>query len=569
MPRRTCHFLRQVLLPAAVAALLVGLASAAEKKEAAKPEKPSSPAAKSQKAAPEASPQEGGPTYKVKKEPFKIEVTLKGTFEAEKTVEISVRPDVWAMYEVVKAAEHGQAVKRGDVLVQFDTEKIDDEIADLRLKRALSDLAFKQAEENLKILQASTPVDLKAAERAQKIAHEDLEKFVRADRALSEKSANYMLRSAENYLENQQDELRQLEKMYKADDLTEETEEIVLKRQRRAVESAEHMVETTRANRDDTLKFDLPRRQEALEQGAVKQDLTAARAKFSLPAALSQAQRDFEKLKLDRTREEEKLKKILADRATMTVKAPTDGVVYYGRFTRGKWSGMEQVAESLRPGGVVMKNAVFMTVVKPRPVFVRTSVAEADVAKLRPGMKGTVQPTAFAEVKLEAAVDRIDAIPSATDSFEVRLGLRSDPLPASIVPGMTSTAKIVSYHDRSAIAIPSKALFTEELDERQTYVYLIAAGKPAKRPVTVGKRADDRVEIVRGLAAGDEILLERPKEDEKAKAERPPEKAAKAKADRPPEKEAKQKPPEKKESSTPAQKEKRARRQKDSSKSVP
>jgi len=567
MPRRTRHLFHPVLLAAVVAALLVGLASAAEQKEAAKSEKPSPSASKPEKAPPEASPREGGATYKVKKEPFKIEVTLKGTFEAEKAAELSVRPDVWAAYEVVKAAEHGQTVKRGDVLVQFDVEKIDDEIAELRLKRAISDLAFKQAEENLKILEASTPVDLKLAERAQKIAHEDLEKFLRADRALSEKSANFMLRSAENYLENQQDELRQLEKMYKADDLTEETEEIVLKRQRRAVEAAEHMVETTRASRDDTLKVDLPRKQETLEHAAVKQDLLAAKAKSSLPAALGQAQRDFEKLKLDRGREEDKLKKLLADRAAMTVKAPVDGVVYYGRFTRGKWSGMEQVAESLRPGGVVMKNAVFMTVVQPRPVFVRSSVSEADVDKLRPGVKGTVQPTAFADLKLEAAVDRIDAIPSAADSFEVRLGLRTDPLPVSIVPGMTCTAKIVPYHDKSAIAIPSKALFTDEVDERQTYVFLVEAGKPKKRTVTVGKRADDRVEIVRGLAAGDEILLERRKEDEKAKAERPPEKAAKAKADHPPEKAAKDKPPA--DASKPAQKEKRARRQKDSPKNVP
>jgi len=549
--------IRHFFLPVVAVALWVGLASAAERKEAAKSEKPSPPAAKPEKTPPEASPREAGATYKVKKEPFKIEVTLKGTFEAEKTAEVSVRPDVWAALEVVKAAEHGQTVKRGDVLVQLDLEKIDEEIAELRLKRAISDLAFKQAEENLKALEASTPVDLKLAERAQKIAHEDLEKFLRADRALSEKNANFALRSAENYLENQQDELRQLEKMYKADDLTEETEEIVLKRQRRAVEVAEHVVEMARASRDDAFKVDLPRRQETLEQAAVKQDLLAAKLKVSLPVALNQAQREYEKLKLDRSREEEKLKKLLADRAAMTVKAPLDGVVYYGRFTRGKWSGMEQVAESLRPGGIVMKNAVLMTVVQPRPVFVRSSVFEADVAKLRPGMKGTVQPTAFADVKLEAAVERIDAIPSAADSFEVRLGLRAEPSSASIVPGMTCTAKIVPYAEKNAIAIPSKALFTEEMDERQTYVFAIEAGKAKKRPVTVGKRADDRVEIVRGLAEGDEILLERPKEDEKAKADRPPEKEAKDKA------------PQKKDSSTPPQKEQRAGKQKDSSKKLP
>ena len=42
--------------------------------------------------------------------------------------------------------------------------------------------------------------------------------------------ANFSVKSADNMLAYEKEELRQLEKMYKADDLVEETEEIVLKR---------------------------------------------------------------------------------------------------------------------------------------------------------------------------------------------------------------------------------------------------------------------------------------------------------------------------------------------------
>ena len=53
---------------------------------------------------------------------------------------------------------------------------------------------------------------------------------------------------------------------------------------------------------------------------------------------------------------------------------------------------------------------------------------------------------------------------------------------------------------------------TDELDD-QRYVYLVGKdGKPAKRNVTVGQKTDKLVEIVEGLAQGDKVLLEAPKE---------------------------------------------------------
>jgi len=512
------HRIHRLTLCAALGALVAGsLLWGAEPKGVAPPGKPGFSAAKSAEtpkpppeAAKPAGPEGAGP-YRVKRELFKIEVTLKGMLEGEKTAEVAVRPDLWAAFEVVKAAEHGQAVKRGDVLVQFDAEKIDDEIADVKTRRAIADLMFKQAEETLKGLVASTPLDLESSDRTQKHAHEDLAKFLKLDRPLLEKSATFLLKYSEDYLDNAQDELKQLEKMYKADDLTEETEKIVLKRQRRSVDRAEFLVETSRANRDETLKIDLPRRQIALEQGLKKLDIAAAKVKVSLPAALSQAQLEFDKLKTDRGRDDRRLKKLLADRELMTLKAPIDGVVYYGRFARGRWSGAEMLVEGLRPGGMVMKGAVVMTVVQTRPLVLRSSLGEADVQKVRPGMKGTVRCAALPELKLSASVSRVDAIPLAADTFEVHARIQADSKTEAVVPGMSCSVEVLAYSKDKAVVIPAKAVMSDEKDETRKYVFLVEQGKPRERDVAVGKRSDDRVEIIAGLTEGDEILLERPK----------------------------------------------------------
>jgi len=489
--------------------MAAGPLRAAEPTAAAKPDAPDKKAAGSP-------PGETPPTHKVKREVFKVELTAKGVFEAATTAEVVLRPEVWSNLEVVKAVEHGQAVKRGDLLIQCDLTKIDEEIADLRTKAALSALTLKQAEENLRMLDAATPLDLKIAERTQHNAEEDLARFLKIDRPMTEKLADYLVKMAAQSVEYEREELRQLEKMYKADDLTEETEEIVLKRQRNAVEAAEFFAERARALRDETLQVEVPRRKEALEQNSQRQDLLNAKAKVTLPAAVEQQRRELAKLKLERAKEEDRLKKLQADRESLTVRSPADGLAYYGRFVRGKWSGADTMAESLRRGGSISKNAVVMTIVALRPMFIRATVAEGDLDKIRPGLSATVRPAAYPDLKLPGTVARVDSVPSAPDSFDARIDVKldvGDRRFASLVPGMTCTATLLPYVDKRALVVPAKAVFEDDVDEDSRYVFVVGKdGKPQKRPVVVGKKGDDKVEIVRGLAEQEEVLLERPKE---------------------------------------------------------
>ena len=88
-------------------------------------------------------------THKVKKGPFRVEVDLDGIFEAQNQSELFVRPQEWAGLSVLKAVEHGAAVKQGDLVLVFDTEKIDRAIVDLRTEVQLDELALKQAEAQL------------------------------------------------------------------------------------------------------------------------------------------------------------------------------------------------------------------------------------------------------------------------------------------------------------------------------------------------------------------------------------------------------------------------------------
>jgi multidrug resistance efflux pump len=314
---------------------------------------------------------------------------------------------------VKQAVEHGATVSKGDLLIALDLEKMDQVIRDLESERTLNEIALKLAEEELPILERSTPADLAAAERAKKIADEDLKKFLEVERDFSEKSANFNVRRAKEYLEYAKEELRQLEKMYKSKDLTEETEEIILKRQRNTVEMAEWSVKVAEKSRDDLLKTDLPRRDQAFQESAQKQTLALEKARATLPLTLNQKRLSLAKLKYDREKALDRLAKLKRDRELLTVKAPSDGIVYYGKCVRGQWTTAATVAPRLQRGGILMPEEVLITIVKPQSLFVRAVVEEKDLQHLRPGMIGKVAPATRPNARLTAKVQSSTAPPSS------------------------------------------------------------------------------------------------------------------------------------------------------------
>ena len=452
-------------------------------------------------------------TYKVKKRTLKIEITLDGIFEGRSMAEIAMHGKEWAEYEILKAVEHGTAVKPGDFLIALDTEKIDRTIADLQRDQALGRLALQEAELQVQLLQSTMPLDIAQSERARRVAEQDYVQFTKVDRPLSERVMNFMVKMSEDFLAYEKEELRQLEKMYKADDLVEETEEIILKRARDSVERATFNLERAKTERETILKLSLPRAEEMLKLNGLRQEIDWKRSQATIPNAGRRMELALEKLKIERGRSEERLQKLLADREQMTVKSPIEGVVYYGRCNRGKWSNVDNFLEKLRRGGRVQNEDVFMTVVASRPLVVRTTIPERQLQHVKPGLQGFVQPTGFSDVKLTAIIERISAAPLGSQGFDATVTVAIDESTPPLVPGMSCELRLVPYCKSDALTIPAAALGTDDQDPRKFYVCLPSKdGKPAKRPVTLGKRADRQVEILKGLAEGDEILAECPKE---------------------------------------------------------
>jgi HlyD family secretion protein len=446
-------------------------------------------------------------THTVEAGPFKVEVTLEGVFEAQTAHEILLQPEVWSTLKVENVAEEGETVEEGDLLLKLETEQIDDEIRDQKFALDLSRLSREQAIANLKSLQKSVPLDMEAAQRSHRIAQEELDYFLNVTEQQRKESAEESLKSSTYSVEYAQEELDQLEQMYKADDLTEQTEEIILKRAQRDVERAEYFLDLAQTRFDRTMEMDLPREKQQVEESAVRAEIALRKADATLPSSLDKERIELEKLNEAHRKLTEKLEHLQDDRRLLTVKSPGAGVVYYGQADRGKWTTAATVRKQLRPGGTVSANSVIMTVVSTEPGFVRVDIPEKDYRHFREGAPVSITPTAFPDLSLSGECGERAPVAVSPGTFDGRIDYEPKEGQPQPLPGMTCKVTITAYSSDSALTVPSSAVFGEE-DDR--HVFVKDGEESRKQPVETGETSDGKTEITKGLAEGDVILLEKP-----------------------------------------------------------
>ncbi len=453
-------------------------------------------------------------THKVEKKPFKIERTVKGVLAAEEAAEISYRPHPSVQpppsqgpLTIRSVAAHGARVHKGDVVAAFDTTKLNEVLDDLEKERKTLEVGIKLAEEELPLFEKTVPTELAAAAFAKKRADEELGYFLETGKAQAVKTLDMMVKSSKFYLEYAQEELRQLEKMYKANDLTEETEKIILRRQQNYVEMAAFMYQDSLLDRDYALKYTLPGKEKLLKDTQVKATQGLEKARKTLGPTAEQKRVALAKMRHDLEKNAHRLDKLRKDRDAMTVRAPIDGIVYHGKFHNGQWSHSGAAEGKLVPHGTVQPDEVFLTIVKPRPITVRLTIDEKDVHLLKPGAKGTAKVLYRPDRKFPARVTKLATVPSAPGKYDAVVAL--DGADEDLMPGMGCSVKFVPYSKKDAIAIPTSALHEED-DKYVVHVFVGKGVKPETRTVTPGRADGDQTEIVSGLREDEEILLERP-----------------------------------------------------------
>jgi len=440
-------------------------------------------------------------THTVKAEEFEVVLELAGIVGAAKSTRIALAPKAWIDLSVVKAAKHGTPVKKGDVILQLNTEKLEKAIRAKKEAMPLAELTLRAAEQGLADAEKTTPMDLEKGRRSKMEAEESLAYFEDIALPLQIRSEKETLKSSENYLSYAEEELKQLKKMYANDDVTEETEEIILTRAQNTVDSQKWGLERTKIRVKRTLDTTIPRDHANKKRSMERQQISWRSGEQSLREGLEKKHLETAQARRSHKRLVEGLGDLENDLKLMTVRAPHDGVVYLGMSQKGKWITASTIERKLIPGGKLTPREIVMTVTSVKDLPLHVSVPENQLKDLAKGQTGTATMKWNSDIKLDTSVESVSYVPTSSSTYDGILSLKRGKNKLPVLPGMNATAKIKVYENKKAITVPKAAVKTED---EKSFVTL-KGGK--KREVKKGHSNKTSIEILNGLKVGDVIEL--------------------------------------------------------------
>ena len=138
------------------------------------------------------------------------------------------------------------------------------------------------------------------------------------------------------------------------------------------------------------------------------------------------------------------------------------------------------------------------------PVKIFVNVSESLYTHIKKGMTVDVELDALPEQKFEGKVSRITPmIDPQTRTFEVEVTVANGK--ELIKPGMYARV-IMNYGTRQSVVVPDLAV-VKQLGSGNRYIYVYKAdGTVAYQKVELGRRMNDKYEILSGIADGDEVV---------------------------------------------------------------
>jgi membrane fusion protein, multidrug efflux system len=175
--------------------------------------------------------------------------------------------------------------------------------------------------------------------------------------------------------------------------------------------------------------------------------------------------------------------------AKTVLRAPFDGVV---------------ANVSVSEGDVVQSGAELLSVLDPTTLRLEASVPAEDIATVKPGTPVQFTVSGFEDRRFAGEVERVSpAVDPATRQVRVIVSLANQR--RSLVAGLFADGRVAT-ESRPGIVVPRAAIDNRGI---RPLVMRLKGGRVERVEVETGlqDRASERVEVRRGLAAGDTVLL--------------------------------------------------------------
>ena len=436
-------------------------------------------------------------TVKVKAGTFVYKADLPGLVLSTDSKKIKLSAKQWQNWVLVKAASHGQFVKKGDVLAVFESkdylEAVESGKRNLETQKANLVKAQKLFEISMKKMDFEKKKAQLAAEAAEKL------NLIYKEKGHSQAQANFEqdLIDAKNSLEYQKEELSQLKKMYDEDKITEETEEIVLKRQQNYVKSLTRRMKSRELAVEEAMTVKLPNELFNSEYKKAKAELDAEKIQVEWEIYALTERLKLESQVQSLKKAEENQAELESDKAFLEIKAENDGLVVYGNVSSGKWTN--QSGTEYKKGQSFMKGASLFSLVNPSQfkISARADYTQIQYVDERASFFVDLPGKGVEELSLKSK----SSIPN-NNVFKVTFDLKDA---RGVFHGTECKVQVIKVLGKMIISVPQKAVHRDELNPAKTYVNAVKDGKTEKVYVETGITYNGQTVITAGLSEGVEV----------------------------------------------------------------
>jgi len=446
-------------------------------------------------------------TIIVKLQDFSRELERSGTFVPALFEEVSLWPEEYAgEFLILEALPHGAPVNEGDVVLRFDARGIDRQI--LQAERAVrsAELHLQNSADRGAIDSDASEAALQEAQAELKQARRALEGWEKFEIPFAQRDAEIRLQYTRHGIEDQEDELAQLEAMYRDDELTDATEEIVLKRARRnlarSAASLKLLQDRTlydetysRQSHWDRMKRSVIAKERALDRIGRTREIDERTRRDGLARA-EEALHDAR----------EKHERLRRDRDLLTVRASRGGLLLHGSpedYRPGR------VAPRHKRGGRAAARTTLFTISEPDRLGLALDIPESDVGSLSSGMAARIEPVLSPSVSLTGTL-RLDRFPSpgsasaGENAYDAGIELESSS--PGIAAGMRAKVKIVLVELTGVVILPAAAVFGTG-DDAHCWAAGDGGGESRRVPLRLGPSRAGEIVVYGELSEGQKVLL--------------------------------------------------------------
>jgi HlyD family secretion protein len=405
-------------------------------------------------------------------DPSLVAVVRRGTLTATLVANGTLRPITSVTYrspiagrevEILDLAPEGTRVSAGDLLVQLDTTEVEREIARVR-----QDLG-----------QAELDLEVAAGERDE--AEAELRAVSEGEGVLTVAEARSRAQIAQKKVDQLRREHAQMAPLMERGFITRDE----LASTTTQLEQAEEELSLAVKRRDVLEKMSHPREQR----------------RATVQLAQKESQRGRARVRVQEMQLRQQALEDLLENCSIYARGP--GLVVYEEYFNAN------PRRKIRVGDRVTSSQGIITIPEVTRMIVDTTVDEAQVHRMSPGLPARIRVEAFPEARLTGRVSRIGTLASASafrplDGKLFDLAIELDQTTMDLRPEMTVRADIVVGTRENVLLAPVTAVF----ERNGTFVvYLVTATGTTERRVDVGASNDTEVEITAGLSEGDRISL--------------------------------------------------------------